>query len=284
MCGAANVATISILSSAEHFFAVALSERPLNRGSMQFELFRDDYRLIERPSPKARNIRVEVRPGREVMLVYPRWLARAEALAFLRSREDWIRAKLAELAQLEADNPPPPAARWDGTDEVLLRGQAVPVCLEAARLRQITVRVEPELITLFAPREQLAQPQRLAQALRRELIQQAGRDARRLLEEEASRLGVSYRELKIHDPQTLWGSCNPGGVICLSWRLVMAPPPVFRYVAVHELCHLVHADHSMRFWALVERQMPDYVVHRQWLRDRGQRLHHYLARRGGDAA
>lgn len=245
---------------------------------MQFELFREDYRLREKPSPKARNIRVEVRPGREVVLVYPRWVPRAEALSFLRSREDWVREKLAEFARQEAADPPPPAARWDGTDELLLRGQLVPVCVEPASLRQITVRIEPDMVTLFAPRERLAEPARLALALRRELIAQAQRDARRLLDEEAPRLGVQYRDLKIHDPQTLWGSCNPGGVICLSWRLVLAPPEVFRYVVIHELCHLVHDDHSMRFWNLVGRQMPDYATHKHWLRERGQRLHHYLAR------
>ncbi len=245
---------------------------------MQFELFRDDFRLREKPSPRARNIRVEVRPGREVVLVYPRWVARGEALAFLRSREDWVREKLAELARLEAANPPPPEARWDGRDELLLRGQLVPVCVEPARLRQITVRIESERISLFAPREQLAQPRRLALALRGELMHQAQLDARRLLEAEAQRLAVRYTELKIHDPQTLWGSCNPGGVICLSWRLVMAPPEVLRYVVIHELCHLVHADHSTRFWNLVARQMPEYATHRHWLRERGQRLHQYLTR------
>lgn len=245
---------------------------------MQFELFREDFRLREKPSPKARNIRIEVRPGREVLLVYPRWVAREEALAFLRSRDQWVRDKLAEYARQEAADPPPPAARWDGRDELLLRGRLVPVCVEPASLRQITVRIEPELITVFAGREQCAQPQRLAQALRRELMRQATLDARRLLDEEAVRLGVSYQDLRINDPQTLWGSCNPGGTICLSWRLVMAPPEVFRYVAVHELCHLRHADHSSRFWNLVGRQMPDYATHKLWLRERGQRLHQYLAR------
>ncbi|HEX4896111.1 MAG TPA: SprT family zinc-dependent metalloprotease [Solimonas sp.] len=249
--------------------------------TMQIELFRDDYRLRERLSDKARNIRIEVRPGREVVLIYPRWVARAQALAFLRSREDWVRDKLAELARRDADNPPPPAARWDGSDEILLRGEAVPVCVEPASLRQCTVRFEPQAVTLFAPPALRDDPSRLEQALRRALMHQAQLDARRYLDEESARLGLRYSTLKLNDPQTLWGSCNPGGVICLSWRLVMAPPVVFRYVAVHELCHLRHADHSDRFWGLVERQMPDYAQHRRWLQDRGQRLHHYLPRRRG---
>lgn len=252
--------------------------------TMQIELFRDDYRLRERLSDRARNIRIEVRPGREVILIYPRWVARAQALAFLRSREDWVREKLAELAQREADNPRPPAARWDGSDEILLRGELVPVCIEPASVRQCTVRVEAQALTLFAPTALLADPRRLEQALRLALMHQAQLDARRYLDEEAARLGLRYQGPQLNDPQTLWGSCNPGGLICLSWRLVMAPPAVFRYVAVHELCHLRHLDHSDRFWSLVAQQMPDYVQHRRWLHERGQGLHHYLPRRASAGA
>jgi len=51
---------------------------------------------------------------------------------------------------------------------------------------------------------------------------------------------------------------------------------VFRYVAVHELCHVRHHDHGERFWKLVARQMPDFETHRRWLREHGQRLHWYL--------
>lgn len=246
---------------------------------MQFELFRDDYRLREQPSTRARNIRVEVRPGREVVLVYPRWVPRAEALAFLRSRESWVRDKLAEFAVREAACPAPPPARWDGTDEILLRGAAVPVCVEAATLRQIQVRVEPEVITLFAPAALRDNAHKLELALKRELMHRAQIDARRLLDEEATRAQLRWSSLSIADPQTQWGSCGPTGAIALSWRLVMAPVPVFRYVVVHELCHLAHMNHSPRFWGLVERQMPDYEIHKRWLHDHGQRLHHYLPRR-----
>ncbi|MFT4046640.1 MAG: SprT family zinc-dependent metalloprotease [Solimonas sp.] len=246
---------------------------------MQIELFRDDFCFEERVSGKARNIRLEVRPDRSVVLVYPRWTPRAEALAFFRAREAWVREKLAELAQQAASHPLPPPHRWDGHDQIHLRGQSLPVRVEPARLRSATVRVEPSRIVVFAPPAWREQPRRLELALRRELLHQAQRDARRHLDAEAPAIGVRYRALRINDPQTLWGSCNPGAVICLSWRLVMAPPAVFRYVAVHELCHLVHLDHSARFWNLVGRHMPDYEAHKRWLRDHGHQLHGWLPRR-----
>jgi predicted metal-dependent hydrolase len=106
-------------------------------------------------------------------------------------------------------------------------------------------------------------------------------EGRRLLDEESARLGLRYARLSIRDPRTRWGSCAPDGRIMLSLRLAMAPPEVFRYVAVHELCHLRWRGHGVRFWQLVERQMPDYARHRQWLNRHGDALQAIL-REGSD--
>lgn len=244
----------------------------------QIKLFGEDYELTERISAKARSIRIEVRLDRGVTLIYPRWVARAEALAFFRTREAWVRTKLAEMARQASAYPAPARNRWDGSDRISLRGRELPLKWEAARLRRPAVRIEGERIVVLASATDM-QTSKLDAALRQTLIQQAKHDARAHLDAAATALGVTYRELRINDPQTQWGSCNPGAVICFSWRLVMAPPAVFRYVAVHELCHLVHMDHSARFWSLVERQMPDYEQHKQWLRERGHQLHGWLARR-----
>lgn len=248
----------------------------------QIELFRDDYRLHEKVSAKARNIRLEVRPGGDVVLVYPRFVARAEAMAFLRAREPWVRQKLIELQAREARQERPPPLRWDGSGCVPLRGAMVPVRVEAARLRTGQVRIADEGITVFAGSAALRAPDKLSQLLAGALRTQARSDARRYLDDEALRLSVKPRALRLNDAHTLWGSCNPSGTICLSWRLVMAPAAVFRYVAVHELCHLVHRNHSARYWSLVERQMPDYEMHKRWLREHGAGLHLHLpaARRG----
>jgi len=53
----------------------------------------------------------------------------------------------------------------------------------------------------------------------------------------------------------------------------MAPEPVCDYVIIHELCHLVHMDHSERFWKLVESVCPQYRRYRTWLREQGKSLY-----------
>jgi predicted metal-dependent hydrolase len=104
----------------------------------------------------------------------------------------------------------------------------------------------------------------------------ARRTARRLVShlarQEAERIGVSYRRIRIGGQRTLWGSCSPRGTLSFNWRLVLAPPEVLDYVVVHELCHLRVPNHSPRFWELVGRHRPRWREQREWLRDHGQEL------------
>lgn len=242
----------------------------------------DTYQVIERISSKSRSIRIEVRSASEVRLVIPRFVSRQVARDFLRSREAWIRQKIAEFRQREvrdAASGPSPHLRWDGSDRLPLRGGSVPLQLIPAQLRQPALRHDERGLTLFCAPAWLDEPARLEGVVRDWLKREALKDARALLWGEAVRLGVSFRGPRIADQKTLWGSCTPDGLISLSWRLVLTPPEAFRYVVVHELCHRIHLDHSEAFWSLVGRQMPGYDAQRQWLRENGQRLHAYLRTR-----
>jgi predicted metal-dependent hydrolase len=235
--------------------------------------------VVERVSKQARCIRIEVRPDGEVRLIIPRYVAKRDAYDFLRSRDEWIRRKVAEL-RLRTDAEPSRAPlRWDGTDTIPLHGVETPVRIVTARLQRPRVRFEDGAITIFCTQAVRNHPAKLGPALRSALRELARHQAQRLLDEEAARLGVDFRGPRIADQKSLWGSCTPKGAISLNWRLVLAPPEVFRYVVVHELCHRIHLDHSRQFWSLVVRQMPESSVWRTWLRQHGASLHMVLPRR-----
>ncbi len=75
----------------------------------------------------------------------------------------------------------------------------------------------------------------------------------------------AYKNVSIRNQKTRWGSCSKKGTISLSYRLVLLPPEVRDYVLVHELCHLAHMNHSVRFWQLVARTIPNYKLLRKQL-------------------
>ena len=110
------------------------------------------------------------------------------------------------------------------------------------------------------------------QLTEREGRQPRPRLVRETIDAEAPRIGVRCRRIAIRDTRSRFGSASSAGSLSFSWRLVLAPRRILDYVVVHELCHLVHLDHSRRFWSLVERVRPDFREQRDWLGDHGWEL------------
>ncbi len=81
---------------------------------------------------------------------------------------------------------------------------------------------------------------------------------------------ASIRRVAVRDNLTRWGSCSPDCSISLNFRLLFMPEGVLDYVIVHELAHTRYKSHGPRFWALVERALPDHRERRKWLRENGQ--------------
>lgn len=73
------------------------------------------------------------------------------------------------------------------------------------------------------------------------------------------------KQIKIKQYRARWGSCNNRQEVSFNYLLMMAPPSVIDYVIVHELCHLIHLNHSTDFWQLVGKHCPYYQEAKQWL-------------------
>lgn len=106
----------------------------------------------------------------------------------------------------------------------------------------------------------------------RALTFQAKQDLPRRAERYAEAMGVSYGRITVRHQKSRWGSCSGKKNLNFNCLLMLAPERVRDYVVVHELCHLLEMNHSSRFWALVEKAMPDYKESRNWLRTQGKAL------------
>lgn len=69
---------------------------------------------------------------------------------------------------------------------------------------------------------------------------------------------INKPELHIRSMEKRWGSCTPNGKVILNPELIKAPKGSIEYVVVHELCHLVHHNHTKAFYDLQEVMMPDW--------------------------
>jgi predicted metal-dependent hydrolase len=111
---------------------------------------------------------------------------------------------------------------------------------------------------------------RISELVRREIIRELMPDLMGRIEA-LNRLhfSASIPRVTVRDNLTRWGSCGPDGTISLNFKLLFMPESVLDYVIIHELAHTKYRSHGPRFWALVERAVPDYRERRKWLRENG---------------
>ena len=189
----------------------------------------------------------------------PQRLANWRIQALIDSRADWIRDKLQRQA---ARAHAAPCAFADDEPIVYLG--------ETYRLKLIpsldaTIRIEDDAV--IAPRVS-DQRQFMAGWYHAQAESVLGEATATL----SARMGVSPRSVSIREYRSQWGSCNARGDVRYNARLILAPRDVLEYVVVHELAHLIHLNHSARFWAAVSAEIPDHRDRRKWLREHGSSL------------
>ncbi|HEX4181595.1 MAG TPA: SprT family zinc-dependent metalloprotease [Caulobacteraceae bacterium] len=222
-------------------------------------------------SGRARRVSLRVDGARrEVVATAPSPRRLGEAAAFAQERRAWIAARLAELP----------------TAQIVSPGDVIEVLGQPCRLERATGRTRwrppenGEPLRLCASGEGAA----FSAAVQRALKLEARRVLTGRTEVWAKALHRPTPVVSITDPRGRWGSCRPPrgagfgagvevGRIRYSWRLVLAPFAVADYVAAHECAHLIEANHSPRFWAVVHDLVGDHRPCRAWLRDHGTRLH-----------
>lgn len=72
--------------------------------------------------------------------------------------------------------------------------------------------------------------------------------------------GFKYNAVCVRDQKSRWGSCSSNGNLNFNYKIIFLPSRMRDYVVVHEVCHLKELNHSSRFWNLVARAMPDYLI------------------------
>jgi len=203
----------------------------------------------------------------------PRWTTLAEVDAALREKARWITTRLLQarkravlLAAARIDWRAGASVPYLGEPLLLAADPHVSRLLGGAVLDPAASATgQPRTLRLALPPE--ATPAQWRDAAGAWLTCQARRLFTARLDHYAPQLGVHWQRLSLSSAQTRWGSATDAGWIRLNWRLIHFSLPVIDYVVVHELAHLREMNHSPRFWAHVERILPDYGAHRATLRE-----------------
>ena len=84
-----------------------------------------------------------------------------------------------------------------------------------------------------------------------------------------NRLAVKASNIKIMELKNRWASCSSKGNLNFHWKCILLPLDVLSYVIVHELVHLKIDNHTKAFWNEVDKLIPDYTKHVEWLKNNG---------------
>ena len=236
----------------------------VQRDSIGFVL--DDGRRVDVlrvRDPRARRIKLSV-DERGARLSLPMRASLVAGERFLQEHRDWLTRQLAAQGEHAGES-----LVRGVTDSLPLRGEDVPLRWTSGRAMRIDS--DPDGGLVFAA-PATAGDAGLRRALRDFYEAQGRADVGRWLPGYLEHMPRAPRRIVFKRTSSQWGSLAPDRTVSLDLALVLARPSAFEYVLVHELCHLLHADHSRRFWKEVEARFPAWRDERHYFRAEGRRL------------
>ncbi|PPU26342.1 hypothetical protein XspCFBP7912_21300 [Xanthomonas sp. CFBP 7912] len=248
---------------------IAPPSQVVERDCVRVQLDGRDIDVLRVRDPRARRIKLSV-DERGARLTLPLRASLVSGERFLHAHLDWLSTQLSRYQQVDAF----PALERGVPGLLPLRGALLPLSWHDGRYARIDITDAGA---------QFYVPTRLGDAgLRRTLKEfyeaQARADVGRWLPTYLPGLPRAPARLRLKVMSSQWGSLAPDGSMALDLALVLGRPSAFEYVLVHELCHLLQANHSPAFWAEVEQRFPTWRDERSYFHEHGRQLKAQLRR------
>jgi predicted metal-dependent hydrolase len=210
-----------------------------------------------------RSMSIYLYPNKPIKVVANHTLAKKEVIDFLLKKQEWIEKTFEKFSEHLEQFPEKKIKAYEvfpflGIDRKLK--------VVITPNKKFFVSVSEQDLLLHVPRNEWsanAKIQEYPGALK-EIRHFYKREAETLLLSRvklwSEQMGLRPSQVKFREQRTRWGSCSSRRVINLNWRLIVFPLSVIDYVIVHELAHIEQMNHSAKFWAIVEKHIPDFKV------------------------
>ena len=213
-------------------------------------------------SVKRRKLTITVERDRKVVVYSPEGISEKTIQQVVESKRQWIYEKIAHSQKYQT-LPHPPGKELVSGESALYLGRQYRI--EVIKMGLAGIQFNQRFMIP-------ARGKNRTEALR---VWYIGRAKEKLIPRvklHARDLGVDIAEVKIVDNRYRWGSCTLNDNVNFSWRLIKAPMFVIDYVIVHELAHLIEANHTPRFWNIVRARISTMDKAKAWLKEHGQLL------------
>ena len=196
-----------------------------------------------------RNLKITIKPFREVQVTVPRFVSFESAGIFVEQKQHWIRKSQARLS------------KYRGGVTVFHENTVFKThdhILEMGRHEKSTIRtiIRNGRIQVLFPQYADANDTRIQAAARKAICAALRLEALRHLPDLTQKLamahGFQFRQVTLRNNKTRWGSCSRNNSISLNIHLMRLPEHLCEYIVLHELCHTVRKHHQHSFWQLLD--------------------------------
>ena len=220
-----------------------------------------EYKIVR--SPKRKKLTITVERDRRVIVHAPLSTSDETIHQVVATKRHWIFGKIHHAQKYQTLAHPP--------GKEVVTGESAPYLGRDYRIEIVdTASGEVEFSRCFMV--PISHQGKRRDALKAWYISRATEMMLPRVERTARELGVTFKTAKIVDNQYSWGSCTVSDMVNLNWRLIKAPMFVIDYVVVHELAHLLEANHTARFWNIIRANTPTMEKAKAWLKEHGQIL------------
>lgn len=213
-----------------------------------------------------RNVNFRIKNDGEICISAPRYVNKAELNAMILERAEWLIKNQAQVKQkkqnvMETD--------IKNASQIYLNGQKYYIKLSTGTTNSVHFR---ENILVLQIKEKYRDSQEYINSFFDKWLKETMYDlSDRLMDKyllTLSKYHLKKPELTIRTMTGRWGSCTPSkGKITINKNLIYPPHRCLEYVVLHELTHLVEANHSKKFYAIIEEVMPDWKERKKILNE-----------------
>lgn len=207
---------------------------------------------------KRKTIKIAIDNNGEVIVTAPENISTEAIDDVIKKRTNWINDKLNEIKnRITLPN-----------DSILYLGELRKVKVIIQKYLKKEFVVEHNNLFIINVRSQ----DNVIKVLKNYLIQEFDAIVRAKVRNYEKYFKMKPIDIKVKDVKSKWGSCTYDNKLCFNYRLIMANEEIIDYVIIHEMCHMVHKNHSKDYWNLVEKLYPIYKKCDKWLKENGYLL------------
>ncbi len=219
-------------------------------------------------SKRAKYVRIKLSNSGDLTVVLPKGISSKVAHKFIKNKIFWVEKNLQNISVGIRKSAP----------EVLdlkLIGESWDIEYETTQNKSENLEVMEQTdlkLRIFGNAESINNVDLLYKSINQWCKKKAKAVFKEMLEGIAEQYGFHFQKLSVRAQKTRWGSCSNSKNISLNCKLLLMPEEVATYVMIHELCHTIEMNHSLRFWSLVQECDPQYKKHRSLLRRLGKEI------------